>query len=86
MESKQLPVTVINDDRCYGRETFMETRLHINDTVRLPGYPQLWKVVNTINGSKADIQRLHDDNPSIVTVTLEDLQVVRLFGSPNSLR
>jgi hypothetical protein len=64
----------------------METRLNINDTVRLPGYPQLWRVVNTINGSKADIQRLDDDNPHIVTVTLEDLEVVRRFGSPNSLQ
>ncbi|MGB8463335.1 MAG: hypothetical protein WCE49_00175 [Terrimicrobiaceae bacterium] len=64
----------------------METKLDINDTVRLPGYPQLWKVVNTINGSKTDIQRLDDDNPQIVTVTLEDVEVVQRFGSPSSLQ
>ena len=64
----------------------METKLDINDTVRLPGYPQLWKVVNTIDGSKADIQRLDDDNPQIVTVTLEDVEVVQRFGSPCSLQ
>ena len=64
----------------------METKLDINDTVRLPGYPQLWKVVNTIDGSKADIQRLDDDNPQIVTVTLEDVEVVQRFGIPSSLQ
>ena len=64
----------------------METRLDINDTVRPPGSPQLWRVVNTINGSKADIQRLDDDNPQIVTVTVEDVEVVRHFGSPTSLQ
>ena len=64
----------------------METRLNINDTVRLSGYPQLWRVLTTINGSKADIQRLDDANRRIVTVTLEDLEVVRRFGSPNSLQ
>jgi hypothetical protein len=64
----------------------METRLNINDTVRLPGYAQLWRVVNTINGSKADIQRLDDDNPQIVTVIVGDVEVVRHFGSPTSLQ
>ena len=64
----------------------MEKRLDINDTVRLPGYPQLWRVVNTINGSKADIQRLDDDNPQIVTVIVTDVEVVRHFGSPTSLQ
>jgi hypothetical protein len=62
----------------------MRTRLHTNDTVRLSGYPQLWRAVNTINGSKADIQRMNDYNPQIVTVPLDDIQIVRRFGSPNS--
>ena len=62
----------------------MRIRLQTNDTVRLSGYPQLWKAVNTINGSKADIQRMNDYNPQIVTVTLDDIQIVRRFGSPNN--
>jgi hypothetical protein len=57
----------------------------INDTVRLSGLPQLWRVVNTINGRKADIQRLHDYDPQIVTITVDSIQVVSRFGSPNSL-
>jgi hypothetical protein len=61
----------------------MKTILHTNDTVRLPEHPELWKVVNNVNGSKADIQRLNDYNPQIVTVTLNSIQVVRRFGSPN---
>jgi hypothetical protein len=59
--------------------------VEINDTVRRSGLPQLWRVVNTINGSKADIQRLHDDDPQIVTITVDNIQIVRRFGSPNSL-
>ena len=86
MESTKLPVTVINNDRCYGRRHLwkQDSALMIRSDCR--GILNSGKVVNTINGSKADIQRLHDDNPHIVTVTLEDLQVVRLFGSPNSLQ
>ncbi len=60
-------------------------RLDINDTVRLLEDSQLWRVVNTINGSKADIQRLNDYDLQIVTVTLGDTQVVKRFQSPDSL-
>ncbi len=60
-------------------------KLDINDTVRLSEDSQLWRVVNTINGNKADIQRLNDYDLQIVTVTLDDTQVVRRFHSPNSL-
>ena len=62
----------------------MRTILHTNDTVRLTGYPQLWRAVNTINGNKADIQRMNDYNPHIVTVALDQIHIVRRFGSPNS--
>jgi hypothetical protein len=61
----------------------MTTSRHTNDTVRLSGYPELWKVVNNVKGSKADVQRLNDYNLQIVTVTLKSIQVVRRLGSPN---
>ena len=60
-------------------------KLDINDTVRLPGDSQLWRVVNTINGNKVDIQRLNGYDPQIITVTLNDTQVVKRSLSPNSL-
>ena len=63
----------------------MKRRLDTNDTVRLSGNPQLWRVVNTINGNKADIQRLDDYNLLIITVRLDDVQVVRHFASPEEL-
>jgi hypothetical protein len=63
----------------------MKRRLDTNDTVRLSGNPQLWRVVNTINGNKADIQRLDDYNLRIITVRLDDVQVVRHFASPEEL-
>ena len=62
----------------------MKTDLHYNDTVRFPGRPEIWRVVNTINGSKADIQRVNDYNPHIITVTRNSLQVVWQCASPNS--
>lgn len=57
-----------------------------NDTVRLAGSAQLWKVIATINGTKVDIQRLNDYNPEIITVTLDSVQVVGRFRSPDSFR
>lgn len=57
-----------------------------NDTVRLSGSAQLWKVIATINGTKVDIQRLNDYNPEIITVTLDSIQVVGRFRSPDSFR
>ncbi len=57
-----------------------------NDTVRLSGSTQLWKVIATINGSKVDIQRLNDYNLEIVTVTLDSIQVMGRFRSPDSFR
>ena len=62
----------------------MNARPDTNDTVRLLGSPQLWKVITMINGSKVDIQRLNDYNLQILTVTLDSIQVVRAFGSPDS--
>ncbi len=64
----------------------MKRRLDTNDTVRLSGTPQLWRVVNTINGNKADIQRLDDYNLRIITVRLDDVQVVDILQAPNSFR
>jgi uncharacterized transporter YbjL len=57
-----------------------------NDTVRLSGSTQLWKVIATINGSKVDIQRLNDHNLEILTVTVDSIQVVGRFRSPDSFR
>lgn len=59
----------------------MKTIFHANDMVRFAG--EFWRVVATINGSKADLQRLHSSDPRIITVTVDGLQVVRRFGSPN---
>ena len=63
--------------------TTMTTKLHTNDTVCFCG--EMWRVVCTINGSKADLQRLHSSNPRIITVPVDSLQleVVQRFGSPN---
>jgi hypothetical protein len=61
----------------------MKSRLNPNDMVRLSGSPQLWRVVNDVNGAQADIQRLSDYDLQIVTVTLSSIQIVRRFGSPN---
>jgi hypothetical protein len=63
----------------------MKGSLNANDTVQLSGDPQLWRVVNTINGNKADIQRLNDYNLQIITVTLHNIQVVRLLGARRAL-
>jgi hypothetical protein len=62
----------------------MKTKLHTNDTVCFSG--EIWRVVSTVNGSKADLQRLHSSNPRIITVIVDSLhvEVVQRFGSPNS--
>ena len=62
----------------------MKTKLHTNDTVSFSG--EIWRVVTTINGSKADLQRLNSSNPRIITVAVDPLhvEVVQRFGSPNS--
>ena len=60
----------------------MKPQLYTNDTVSFSG--EIWRVVSTINGSKADLQRLHSGNPRIITVTVDSLlEVVQRFGSPN---
>lgn len=60
----------------------MKAKLYTNDTVSFSG--EIWRVVCTINGSKADLQRLHSSNPRIITVTVDSLlEVVQRFGSPN---
>jgi hypothetical protein len=62
----------------------VKSRLHINDTVWFSG--EIWKVVTTINGSKADLQRLDSNDLRIITVAVDGLhvEVVERFGSPNS--
>jgi hypothetical protein len=64
--------------------TTVKSQLHTNDTVRFSG--EIWRVVTTINGSKADLQRLNSSNPRIITVAVDSLnvEVVQRFGSPNS--
>ena len=59
----------------------VKSQLHTNDTVRFSG--EIWKVVTTINGSKADLQRLNGSNPRIITVAVLHVEVVQRFGSPN---
>jgi hypothetical protein len=64
--------------------TTVKSQLHTNDTVRFSG--EIWRVVTTINGSKADLQRLNSSNPRIITVAVDSLhvEVVQRFGSPNT--
>jgi len=62
--------------------TTVKSQLHTNDTVRFSG--EIWRVVTTINGSKADLQRLNSSNPRIITVAVLHVEVVQRFGSPNS--
>jgi hypothetical protein len=74
-----------------ARDTARETALMkvspaTNDTVRLSGSPQLWKVIATINGTKVDLQRMDDYNLEIITVPLESIRVVGHFGSPDTAR
>ena len=59
-----------------------ESKPATNDTVRLSGSSELWKVIASINGAKVDIQRMNDYNLEIVTVPLDSIQVVGHFGSP----
>ena len=64
--------------------TTVKSKLHTNDAVWFSG--EIWRVVTTINGNKADLQRLHSSNPRIITVSVDSLhvEVVQRFGSPNS--
>jgi hypothetical protein len=64
----------------------MKASLATNDTVRLSGSPELWKVIASINGTKVDIQRMTDCNLEITTVPLGSIQVVGRFGSPDTVR
>jgi hypothetical protein len=57
-----------------------------NDTVRLSGSSELWKVIASINGTKVDIRRMNDYSLEIITVPLDSIQVVGHFGSPDSVR
>jgi hypothetical protein len=61
----------------------MRIDLRTNDTVYFSG--EIWRVVSTINDSKADLQRLYSSNPRILTVSVDsvDLEVFQRFGSPN---
>ncbi|MGA7393190.1 MAG: hypothetical protein WBL40_17525 [Terrimicrobiaceae bacterium] len=60
----------------------MKATLHTSDIVRYSG--EMWKVVTTINGRKADLQRLHSTDPRIVTVLTDNLEVIKRWGSPNN--
>jgi hypothetical protein len=64
----------------------MKANLATNDTVRLSGSSELWKVIASINGTKVDIQRMTDCNLEIITVPLGSIQVVGRFGSPDTVR
>ena len=64
----------------------MKAKPATNDTVRLSGSSELWKVIASINGAKVDIQRMNDYNLEIVTVPLDSIQVVGHFGSPEIVR
>jgi hypothetical protein len=57
-----------------------------NDTVRLSGSSELWKVIAAINGTKVDIQRMTDNNLEIITVPLDSVKVVGHFGRPDTVR
>ena len=57
-----------------------------NDTVRLSGSSELWRVIASINGTKVDVQRMNDYNLKIITVPLDSVQVVGHFGSPDTVR
>ena len=64
----------------------MKASPEANDTVRLSGSPELWKVIASINGTKIDIQRMTDCNLEIITVPLDSIQVIGRFGSPDTVR
>ena len=57
-----------------------------NDTVRLSGSSELWRVIASINGTKVDVQRMNDYNLKIIKVPLDSVQVVGHFGSPDTVR
>jgi hypothetical protein len=63
-----------------------ESKPATNDTVRLSGSSELWKVIASINGTKVDIQRMSDYNLEIITVPLDSIQVVGRFGRPDTVR
>jgi hypothetical protein len=63
-----------------------ESKPATNDTVRLSGSSELWKVIASINGTKVDIQRMTDYNLEIITVPLDSIQVVEHFGRPDTVR
>jgi hypothetical protein len=63
-----------------------ESKPATNDTVRLSGSSELWKVIASINGTKVDIQRITDCNLEIITFPLGSIRVVGRFGSPDTVR
>lgn len=58
----------------------MKAKLHTSDIVRYSG--EVWKVVTTINGRKADLQRLHGTDPRMVTILTDNLEVIKRLGRP----
>jgi hypothetical protein len=58
--------------------------LRTNDIVTLKGRAELWRVVARVNGTRADIQRISDPNPSIWTVPVRNLMIVSRSASTNS--
>ncbi len=58
------------------------TRVQQNDLVTYAGHAGTWKVVATVNGSKADIRRSGGFDTRIVTAPVESVTVVQRAGSP----
>jgi hypothetical protein len=63
-------------------KNFHQTRVQQNDLVVFANLAGIWRVVATVNGSKADIRRIGGFDTRIVTAPVEILTVVRRAGSP----
>jgi hypothetical protein len=59
-----------------------KTRVQPNDIVVFASHAGTWKVVASVNGSKADIRRSGGFDTRIVTARVGNLTVVRRAGSP----
>jgi hypothetical protein len=59
-----------------------KTIIQANDIVIFADETGMWKVVASVNGSKADIRRRIGFDTRIVTARLESLTLIRRAGSP----
>jgi hypothetical protein len=59
-----------------------KTRVQPNDIVIFANQLGTWKVVASVNGSKADIRRNGCFDTRIITARLESLTLIRGAGSP----